>query len=73
MKGAVAQKSPFAVELEAGKTYYLLLVCLRRLEAPAVLRWLAQGDRIYTDSAYRGQVRHRLPLRLQADERRSDV
>jgi hypothetical protein len=43
----IGGREPIAVEVEARQD--LLVVRLRAHQAPAVLRWVAQGDRLRAD------------------------
>ena len=61
----IAQKSPFAVEVEAGKV--LLVVRLRALPAPALLRRQPPRDGEFTPVDYTaGRLQNSVLLWLQA-------
>ena len=65
----VAQKAPYSRRCRSGQD--LLLVRLRQVRQPAVLRRLAQGRRHGAESVHRREDRDRLALRLQAVEERA--
>ncbi len=70
----IAQKSPYRMEVEAGKS--VLVVRLRQERQPAVLRRLAQGQRVLAGRVQGGRIRnnpvlwvqeHRQPAALRRD------
>ena len=67
----IGGRAPLAVDVEAGKS--LLVVRLRALKEPAVLRRLAQGHGVFAGRVEGGAGGAGLVLRLQAHRQSAHV